>query len=134
LILVDSSVWVDYFRGFASPVTTMLDGFLGRSEVVLADLVLMEVLQGYRLLREARAAENFLSRLRCFTVGGEGMARAAAANYRRLRALGITPRSSIDVLLATFCARRGLDLLANDRDFTLMAPHLDLRVLVPPLH
>lgn len=134
MILVDSSVWVDYFRGSETPATTALDQSLGRSEVALADLVLMEVLQGYRLLREARAVDAFLSRLRCFTLGGDGTARAAAANYRQLRALGVTPRSSINVLIATFCAEEELDLLADDRDFTLMAPHLGLRLLIPPLH
>lgn len=94
----------------------------------------MEVLQGYRLLREARAAEALLSPLRCFSLGGERMARMAAANYRQLRALGVTPRSAIDVLIGTYCAENGLELLAIDRDFTLMAPHLGFRLLAPSLH
>jgi predicted nucleic acid-binding protein len=129
VVFVDSSAWVDYFRGTDSPAVVLLDGLLGQSEAVIGDLVLLEVLQGYRLPRDVRTAEALLSRLRCFTVGGETMARAAACNYRQLRGLGVTPRSSIDVLIATFCIESGLELLASDRDFTLMAPHLGLRVL-----
>jgi predicted nucleic acid-binding protein len=129
LVFVDSSAWVDYFGGTDSRAVTLLDGLLGRSEAVVGDLVLLEILQGYRLARDARTAEALLARLRCFTVGGEAMARAAAANHRQLRGLGVTPRSSIDVLIATFCIEHGLELLASDRDFSLMAPHLGLRLL-----
>jgi predicted nucleic acid-binding protein len=134
LVFVDSSVWIDYFRGADNRAVTLLDGLLGRSEAVVGDLVLLEVLQGYRLARDARTAEALLARLRCFTVGGEAMARTAAANYRQLRGLGVTTRSSIDVLIATFCIEHGLELLASDRDFSLMAPHLGLRLLGTALH
>jgi predicted nucleic acid-binding protein len=125
-VLADSSVWVDYYRGVATPATAALDELLGRREVVIGDLVLMEVLQGFRLLREVRIAEALFSQLRCFSLGGETMARAAAANYRTLRTAGVTPRSSIDVLIATFCIEEGLELLASDRDFALMASHMGL--------
>jgi predicted nucleic acid-binding protein len=134
VVFVDSSAWVDYFRGTDSPAVVLLDGLLGQSEAVIGDLVLLEVLQGYRLPRDVRTAEALLSRLRCFTIGGEAMARAAASNYRQLWRLGVTPRSSIDVLIATFCIESGLELLASDRDFTLMAPHLGLRVFGTTLH
>ena len=134
MVFVDSSVWVDYFRGADSLAVDHLDAMLGQSEAVIGDLVLLEVLQDYRLVRDVHAAEALLARLRCFTVGGEVLTRAAAANYRQLRGLGVTPRSSIDVLIATFCIEHGLELLANDRDFTPMAPHLGLRLLGTALH
>jgi predicted nucleic acid-binding protein len=127
-ILVDSSVWVDFYKGVTTRATMALDRLLGEQEVVLGDLILMEVLQGFRLLREARVAEATFSQLRCFDLGGERMARTAAANYRLLRSSGVTPRSSIDVLIATFCIEEGLELLADDRDFTLMSPQLGLQL------
>ena len=125
-VFVDSSVWVDYFRGIQTMATTALDDLLGRSEAVLGDLVLMEVLQGYRDLRELRSAEVALGRLDCFDLAGADRARRAAVNNRQLRSVGVTPRSTIDVLIASFCAAENIRLLADDRDFTLMAPHLGL--------
>lgn len=127
-VLVDSSVWVDFYRGAATRGVAALEKLLGEREVVLGDLILMEVLQGFRLVREARTAERLFSGLRCLDLGGERMARTAAANYRLLRSNGVTPRSSIDVLVATFCVEKGLELLADDRDFTLMSPHLGLQL------
>ena len=132
-ILVDSSVWVDFYKDRETAATVTLDGVLGRREVVLGDLIVMEVLQGFRLLRDVRAAEILFAELRCFTLGGEVRARAAAANYRLLRAAGVTPRSSIDVLIATFCVEEGLQLLTSDRDFSLMASHLGLLLEEPKL-
>ena len=126
LVFVDSSVWVDFFRGAETIATTALDVLLGRNEAVIGDLVLMEVLQGYRSTREMRAAEAGLARLDCFDLAGSVRARRAAANYRYLRAAGITPRSAIDVLIASFCAEEKIRLLADDRDFVLMAPHIGL--------
>ena len=125
-VLVDTSVWVDYFRGVETTVTAALDVLLGRSEAVVGDLVLMEVLQGYRSTREMRAAEAALARIDCFDLAGSARTRKAAANYRHLRSVGITPRSTIDVLIASFCAEANMRLLADDRDFVLMAPHLGL--------
>ena len=106
--------------------TIALDSLLGRSEAVVGDLVLMEVLQGYRNLREFQAAEAALGQLICFDLAGAARARKGAANYRHLRSLGVTPRSAIDVLIASFCAAENIRLLADDRDFVLMAPHLGL--------
>ncbi|MGD9508444.1 MAG: PIN domain-containing protein [Geminicoccaceae bacterium] len=126
LVLVDSSVWVDYFRGVETMATAALDVLLGRHEAVVGDLVLMEVLQGYRSTREMRAAEAALGQLDCFDLAGNARARKAAANYRHLRSVGVTPRSTIDVLIASFCAEEDIRLLADDREFVLMAPHLGL--------
>jgi predicted nucleic acid-binding protein len=133
-VFIDSSVWVDYFRGIESSTTATLDEILGRSEAVIGDLVLLEILQGYRLLRELHAAEAALAEVHCVDLVGSVRARQAAANYRYLRSVGITPRTTVDVLIASYCASEGLDLLADDRDFTLMAPHLGLNLLSPPLN
>lgn len=125
-VLVDSSVWVDYFKGLETAATTALHGLLGDEEVVVGDLVVMEVLQGFRVAREVRIAEMLFTALPCVVLGGAPRARAAASNYRLLRAAGVTPRSPIDVLIATFCVEHEAELLASDRDYTLMAPHLGL--------
>jgi predicted nucleic acid-binding protein len=133
-VFVDSSVWVDYFRGVESATTAALDKLLGRTEAVIGDLVLMEILQGYRIRRELNAAEAALSDVHCVDLAGTMRTRKAAANYRYLRTVGITPRTAVDVLIASYCASEGLDLLADDRDFNLMAPHLGLSLSLPPLN
>jgi len=126
-ILVDSSVWVDFFKDReTAAVAAMEAATLADREIVTADLVIMEVLQGFRLSRDVRTAEAMFGRLTCHLVGGEQRARLAAENYRTLRGAGVTPRSPIDVLIATCCLEEGLELLADDRDFRLMAPHLGL--------
>ncbi len=133
-VIVDSSVWVDFYRGVETAAVSELRAILGEREVLLPDLVLMEVLQGFRVVREIRAAEAYFADLVPVTLGGEDRARRAAANYRLLRAAGVTPRSSVDVLIATFCIDEAAYLLASDHDFTLMAPHLGLMLHTPPMH
>ena len=133
-ILVDSSVWIDWFANRQNWATEELDRRLGREALAIADLILMELLQGVASQRELRLLEATLGRLPCPTLGGADHARSAAANYRLLRAAGITPRSPIDVLIATFCIEEDMALLANDRDFTLMARHLDLNLIQPSLN
>lgn len=131
-VLVDSGIWIDFFRIVGSPAKLALQRLLDAQRALLvADLVLMEVLQGFRLLHEARRAEFLLAEFDGVTLGGEARARRAAANYRHLRTAGVTPRSSIDVLIATFCVDEGLELLTADRDFALMAPHLGLDLHQP---
>jgi predicted nucleic acid-binding protein len=123
-IFVDSSVWIDFFNGRLTPETTRLREAFGKQLLVIGDLVLMEILQGLRLEADVRRAERLLAPVECKVLGGVALARASAQNYRQLRRKGITPRSSIDVLIGTFCAEHGHRLLASDRDFPLMAPHL----------
>src|SRR5690348_9429552 len=126
-ILVDSSVWIDFYRKRETAATTAFKAALRADrEIVTADLVIMEVLQGFRLSRDVRTAEAMFGRLTCHLVGGERRARLAAEHYRTLRGTGVTPRSAIDVLIATCCVEEDLELLADDRDFRLMAPHLGL--------
>jgi len=133
-IVVDSSVWIDFYRGVETAAVAELRAILGEREVLLPDLVLMEVLQGFRVVREIRAAEAYFADLVPVALGGEDRARRAAANYRLLRGVGVNPRSSIDVLIATFCLDQAAHLLASDRDFTLMAPHLGLVLHGPSMH
>lgn len=134
MLTADSSVWIDYFNGADTPATAALDGALDGddSDLVLLDVVLMEVLRGFRSLRDLRTAEAALSALPVLSAGGEQLARSAAALYRRLRAQGITVRSSIDLLVGAWCIDNDVALLHADRDFDGMVRHHGLRAFEPP--
>ncbi len=127
MILVDSSVWIDFFRGTASPETDALDDALGRQEVAVADVVFTEVLQGFERDRDYHDALRILSLPTFVSVGGRDVALQAAANFRLLRSRGITPRKTIDTLIATYCILNELPLLSLDRDFQPFVEHLGLR-------
>lgn len=127
-ILVDSSVWIAYFNGAATPKTDHLDRLLGSGSLVIADLILCEVLQGFREERDFERAREALLRLPILEMSGAELALESAESYRALRAKGITIRSTIDCWIATFCIREGLELLHDDRDFDAFARHLDLQV------
>jgi predicted nucleic acid-binding protein len=131
MILVDSSVWIDYFRGGATPQCVRLDTLLqaGEASLVVGDLILMEVLQGFRADRDYRLARSVFDRLPCLTLGGRRVAALAADNYRALRRHGITVRRTIDVLIGTYCIENRIDLLHSDRDFDPLVKHLGLRVV-----
>jgi predicted nucleic acid-binding protein len=129
VILVDSSVWIDYFRGQPTPQTDRLDALLISEPLVIGDLVLAEVLQGFTSERDFNTARQFLSNLRQVEIGGFEIAIQAARNFRALRALGITVRKTIDTLIATRCIESDLILLHSDRDFDAFTQHLGLRVL-----
>ena len=129
MILVDSSVWIDYFNGRRSRETDLLDELLGSEVLVTGDLIVTEVLQGFADDRDFRRARRALEALAFEPMVGHNIAVASAINYRRLRARGITVRKTTDVIIATFCAARGHDLLHADRDFTAMAGPLGLRVV-----
>jgi predicted nucleic acid-binding protein len=129
VILVDSSVWIDYFRGQPTPQTDRLDALLISEPLVIGDLVLAEVLQGFTSERDFNTARQFLSNLRQVEIGGFEIAIQAARNIRALRALGITVRKTIDTLIATRCIESDLILLHSDRDFDAFTQHLGLRVL-----
>jgi predicted nucleic acid-binding protein len=119
VLVADSGVWIDYFRGTDSAARITLRQLLrdGEVELVVPDLVLFEVLRGFRHEREYRQARSLLESLSIETVGGHAQALEAAQHYRSLRAHGITVRSSLDVLIAGFCIERGYALLHRDRDF-----------------
>lgn len=127
MILVDSSVWVDYLRDLDTPQTAKLESLLGGELLAIGDLILTEVLQGCTTDRAFDAALGLLSSLEAVTIGGADVAIEAARNFRRLRARGITIRKTIDTLIATRCIRDDYSLLYSDRDFDPFVDHLGLR-------
>ena len=127
MILVDTSAWVDYFRGHAARHTDLLDNLLGKEPLAIGDLIVTEVLQGFVFERDFNKARTILGALHFVVIGGRDVALEAARNLRRLRARGITARKTIDTLIATRCIAGGLTLLHNDRDFDAFERHLGLR-------
>ncbi len=127
MILVDSSVWIDYLRGTASPQAEKLDALLGTVPLAIGDLILTEVLQGCATDREFNAVKRTLSSLHTVNLAGLELAIEAAKNFRKLRALGFTVRKTIDTVIATRCIMDGLELLHSDRDFGPFEKHLGLR-------
>jgi hypothetical protein len=130
LILVDSSVWIDYFKGAVTPQTEILDRWLGQEPLAIGDLILTEVLQGFDSERDFNMARKMLTSLTVVELGGQEIAIQAAKNYRALRKLGVTVRKTIDTVIATRCIESGYDLLHSDRDFEPFAQHLGLRVVI----
>jgi predicted nucleic acid-binding protein len=126
LILVDSSVWIDYFRGVDTAQVERLDAALGSEPVAIGDLMLAEVLQGFVSERDFNRALNLLGALDRIDIAGPEIAVQAARNFRVLRARGITVRKTIDVLIATRCIEDNLPLLYSDRDFDPFVEHLNL--------
>ena len=131
MILVDSSVWIDYFRGVATRQAEMLDSLLGSEPVVTGDLILAEVLQGFVSDRDFNQAKKLLISLAVIDLGGKGIAIQAAKNFRLLRALGVTVRKTIDTVIATRCIESDFKLLYSDRDFNPFVQHLGLRSAFP---
>ena len=130
MILVDSSVWIDYFKGTITAQTELLDKLLGQRPLAIGDLILTEVLQGFEDERDFNEARRLLTSLMVVQLGGQGIAIQAAKNFRALRRLGVTVRKTIDTVIATRCIESGYDLLHSDRDFDPFAKHLGLRVAV----
>ena len=128
MILVDSSVWIDYFRSTDTPQVALLDSFFGRSPLAVGDLIAAEVLQGVREKREFKWVKKTLDAFEHIDLAGYDLAVKASENYRSLRAMGITIRKTIDTLIATRCIEDGLTLLHADRDFLPFAQHLGLKV------
>ena len=131
MVIVDTTVWIDYFRGRRTAQTQWLDQALGATRVGLCDLILCEILQGMRSDADATHVLAQMSWFDLLDTGGMALAVASARNYRRLRARGHTVRKTIDCLIATLCLREGHDLLHNDRDFYPFEAMLGLRVIHP---
>jgi len=127
LILVDSSVWIDYFRGVPNPQTDRLDELLGLEALITGDIVLAEVLQGFSAENDFLTAHRLMTGVQVIDIAGPEVAVQAARNYRTLRALGVTVEKTIDTLIATRCLQDGLSLLYSDRDFDPFVQHLGLR-------
>ena len=129
MIVVDSSVWIGYFNGKETRETLLLDGILGIEPVVIGDLILTEVLQGFRSDRDVRRALEAMNTLVFEPMVGRDIALASAQNYRALRARGVTVRKTIDMLIATYCMVNGHALLHSDRDFEPIQRYLGLETL-----
>ncbi len=129
MILVDSSVWIDYFNGKATAQTDILNIFLDRELVVTGDLIVTEVLQGFRRDRDFFKARDLLDTLICKEMLGKNLAVKSAQNYRVLRSKGVTARKTIDVIIATFCVQNRLLLLHSDKDFEPMVRHLGVETI-----
>ena len=127
MIFVDSTVWVDYFRGLSTLHTEKLETLFGTGEIVAGDLVLTEVLQGFRVDKQFNFALELFNTLHIVRLGGYQMSVQAARNFRILRSHGYTVRKTIDSLIATRCIADKLYLLHNDRDFIPFEKHLGLK-------
>lgn len=134
MIIVDTTVWIDYFHGTVTPETDWLDHNLSQHRLGLTDLILCEVLQGVRDDMAFERVQRELLKLEVFSTGGAALALAAAAHYRTLRAQGHTVRRTIDCLIATFCIQNDHALLHNDRDFNPFEQALGLVVIHPSSH
>ncbi|PIE74460.1 MAG: VapC toxin family PIN domain ribonuclease [Deltaproteobacteria bacterium] len=126
MILVDSSVWIAYFNNSNVWQAAFLDFLLGREPIVIGDLIVSEVLQGFRRDKDFETAKELLSSLEICEMGGYDNAVKSAENYRMLRKTGITVRKTIDVIIGTYCIENDLQLLHDDRDFAPMEEILRL--------
>ncbi|GMR11312.1 MAG: PIN domain nuclease [Anaerolineae bacterium] len=130
-LLIDSSVWIDYFNGVQTSQTDFLDNSFGRREIVVGDLILIEVLQGFSREEDFEQAREALLKFPLLDMVGAEPALKSAGNFRRLRSRGVTVRKTIDSLIATVCIEHDLELLHTDRDFDPFEEHLGLKVLHP---
>lgn len=131
MVIVDTTVWVDYFRGIQNPETDWVDRQADKTRIGLTDLILCEVLQGVRSEREFLLLQRELLEFQVFDARGLELAIAAAKNFRSMREKGRTVRKMVDCLIATFCLTSGHILLHRDRDFDLFEENLGLQVLHP---
>jgi len=130
VILVDTSVWIDYFNGANNRYTDNLDSALEEGAVAIGDLIFLEILQGFKTDRDYSRAKTTLESLDQFEMFGHRMALKCAENYRALRRKGKTIRKTTDVIIATFCIENQLPLLFSDRDFIPFVENLGLRPVV----
>ena len=129
MIIVDSSVWIDYFNGKKTPQTDWLDSALGDTPVIMGDLILTEVLQGFQNSKEFKVAKYLLLGMPFMPMVGWAIALKSAENYRSLRRRGVTVRKTIDVIIGTFCIYYQLPLLHDDRGFDPMVKFLGLKIV-----
>ena len=126
MILVDTSVWIDYFNGVKNPQTDLLDASIVQGSVVMGDLIFLEILQGIRSDNDYQQTKKSLLSLHQYEMFGQSMAAKCADNYRALRKKGITIRKTADIIIATFCMENSIPLLFLDRDFVPFVDHLEL--------
>lgn len=128
MIVVDSSVWIDFFHGVSTPEVERLDGLLGVTPLAICDLILVEVMQGFRTDQDVATARQLFRSLALLPMLGGSNAWKAAENVRQLRRKGITVRKTIDGIIATACIEANLPLLFSDRDFQPYVEHLGLEL------
>jgi len=128
LILVDSSVFIDYFNGINNWHTDELNALLGNELVITGDYILAEVLQGFRNDKDYKIAKEIMQSFPCFNICNEELAIKSADNFRYLRTKGITIRKTVDLIIGTFCIENEMELLHNDRDFEPMGQYLNLKI------
>lgn len=131
MILVDSSVWIDYFNGTKTARTDWLEAALGSAPLVVGDIILTEVLQGFQSDKDFNTAKKLLLTFPFMEMVGQELAIRSAMNYRFLRKKGVTVRKTIDVLIGTFCLHNRISLLHSDKDFEPMEKYLKLKTVVP---
>ena len=129
MILVDSSVWIDYFNGKTTPKTDWLDSALGNQPILIGDIILTEVLQGFRNDEDFKTAKSLLLAFPVMGMLGQELAIISALNYRRLRKRGVTIRKTIDVIIGSFCIYNNFPLLHDDRDFDPLEKYLNLKAV-----
>ena len=129
MILVDSSIWIDYFNGKITDKTDWLDSAIGDKEIIVGDIILTEVLQGFQNDTDFRTAQKLLLEFPFMEMLGQELAIKSALNYRFLRKNGVTVRKTIDVLIGTFCIHYHFPLLHDDRDFEPMEKYLKLKTI-----
>jgi len=129
MILVDSSVWIGYFNGKINPQTDWLDFALGREVIIVGDLTLVEVLQGFKNDRDFHKAKELLSNFQFMEMLGQELAIKSAENYHFLRKKGVTVRKTIDVIIGTFCVHHNISLLHDDQDFDPLTKHMKLKAI-----
>ena len=130
MILVDSSVWIDYFNGQTTPQVDRLDQLLVTQPLAVGDLILVEVLQGFRHDTDYTTAKQLLTSLTVFNLLNTDLALQSAEHFRTLRKRGITIRKTIDVVIATFCIAENHSLLFSDKDFMPFVQHLGLSAVL----
>ena len=130
MILVDTSVWIDYFNGVSTKQTETLDRILSEQTVLVGDIILTEILQGFSSDKEFRLAKQALDPVDCVHLGGKSLAIKAASNFRFLRSKGITIRKTVDMLIGSWCIEHEVELLHNDKDFDQIATQLPLQIYI----
>lgn len=128
MVLVDTSVWIDYFLGKNNKQTRILDSLFNTERICIGDLIITEILQGFRTKKEITSANQIISSLEYYDLVGRDIAFKASENYRHLRKKGITIRKTIDVIIGTFCIENQIKLLHNDRDFDPFNKYLGLEI------
>ncbi|MBP1750416.1 MAG: PilT protein-like protein [Deltaproteobacteria bacterium] len=131
MILVDTSVWIDFFNGVDNAQTGYLDSILGNAPIITGDLILTELLRGFQRERDYQTALKLMESIPFMEMLGKELAIKSAANYRFLRMKGLTVRKTIDVMIGTFCIHHELSLLHRDKDFETVEKYLGLKCIKP---